>query len=136
MKRLIFSTIGMIICAFLIYSSAQTLDAYYKNEKAYEDAKINGLKVGEGYVRFIVRIRFFGTWQSSGNGTVWRRKACKCMDKIIKNKNHPLRKQARALKVVYEPISIGLRAVAAVLLIGSFFTFLIIYDITKTYIQQ
>ncbi len=43
MKRLIFSTIGMIICAFLTYSSAQTLDVYYKNEKAYEDAKINGL---------------------------------------------------------------------------------------------
>lgn len=53
-----------------------------------------------------------------------RRKACKCMDKIIKNKNHPLRKQARALKVVYEPISMGLRAVATVLLLGCFFTFL------------
>ena len=35
----------MIISAFLIYSSAQTLDVYYKNEKAYEDAKINGLNI-------------------------------------------------------------------------------------------
>ena len=34
----------MIISAFLIYSSAQTLNVYYKSEKVYKDAQINGLR--------------------------------------------------------------------------------------------
>ena len=44
MKKLIFSILGMIISAFLIYSSAQTLNVYYKSEKVYKDAQINGLR--------------------------------------------------------------------------------------------
>ena len=44
MKKLIFSILGIIISAFLIYSSAQTVNVYYKSEKVYKDAQINGLR--------------------------------------------------------------------------------------------